>query len=170
MNTKLQKALTEQVNKELFSAYLYLGMATYCESISLDGFGQWMKVQAQEEMIHAMKIFTFLGDRGVRVELPAIAKPETDFTSVLDVFQKTLAHEKKVTASIDKVYSIAKEVKDNASVVFLEWFITEQVEEEKSASDILEKLKLIGKDSGAILMLDQTLGARPAPVTIAPAA
>jgi len=161
MNKKLQKEMINQINKEFFSAYLYLAMAAYFEDRGLAGFARWMQLQAKEELEHGMKIFGFLADRGVKVTLDAIAKPTSDFSSIKDVFGKTLAHEKKVTASIDNLYGIAQSVKDNASVMFLAWFITEQVEEEKNASDILAKLEYVKKeDSAGILMLDKALGMR----------
>ena len=167
MDKKLEKAINEQINKEYFSSYLYLAMAAYFEAKSLPGCSNWMKMQAKEEEFHASKFFDYLNDRGCRVILEAIDKPKADFKSVRDVFEYTLAHEKKVTASINNLYKIAQKVNDNASIMFLQWFITEQVEEEKSASDILAKLDFIKDDSMGILMLDKELGARPQPNTTA---
>jgi len=161
MEKKMVKAINEQINMEMASAYIYLGMAAYFESESLGGCAKWMKLQAKEELGHAMKFFEFLADRGERVQLEAIEKPKGDFTSVEDVFEQTLEHEQKVTASINKLYKLAQDVKDTAAEVMLHWFIDEQVEEEKNAMDILGKLKYVGgKQSSAILLLDQALGSR----------
>jgi ferritin len=136
-------------------------MTAYFEAQSLGGCAKWMKVQAKEEMNHALKFFGFLIDRGERVELAAIAKPDADFSSVKDVFEKTLEHEKLVTASIHKLYKLAESVDDSAAEVLLHWYIDEQVEEEKNAMDILGKLEFVGdKKSPGILMLDKALGER----------
>lgn len=161
MEKKLVKAINEQINKEIYSAYLYLAMVAYFESESLNGCAKWMKIQAKEEMGHAMKFFEFLHDRGQRVELESIAKPDSSFKSVQDVFEKTLEHEQEVTASINNLFKIAQDVKDSAAEVLLHWFIEEQVEEEKSAMEILGKLEYVAdKKSSALLILDQALGAR----------
>jgi ferritin len=160
MDKKLQKAFNDQIKNELYSAYLYLSMAAYFESKNLPGFAHWMKVQYKEEVSHGMKMFGFLVDRGVRVTLQAIPQPELDFASALEVFEKTLAHEKKVTSLIDNLSDLAKEASDNASVVFLQWFISEQVEEEKNANSILDTIKVIKPDSAALIMLDRELARR----------
>lgn len=164
MDKTLEKAMNEQVTKELFSAYLYLSMAAYFDAKNLPGFSHWMKIQAQEEMLHGMKFYIFLNNRGCKVELGAFEKPECDFKSIKDVFEKTLEHEKVVTASINNLYSIATKVNDNASIPTLQWFINEQIEEEKNPTDILARLSFIKEDSTGIIMLDQELGARPQPV------
>lgn len=160
MNKKLQDALNEQIKNELYSAYLYLSMAAYCESENLPGFAHWMKVQAKEETGHGMKIFEFLTDRGVRVVLQAIPQPKADFASPQDVFEKTLEHEQKVTGLINQLYETAEETKDNTAQVFLHWFISEQVEEEKNATHILEMLKAVKPKSAGMIMLDKELGKR----------
>lgn len=160
MNKKLQDALNTQINNEMYSAYLYLGMAAYCESKNLPGFSHWLKIQAKEETAHAMKFFEFLNDRGVRVTLQAIPQPPAEFSSAQDVFEKTLGHERKVTAMIDRLYAIAQETQDNASEVFLQWFINEQVEEEKNATVVVETMKMIKPDSAALIMLDRELAKR----------
>lgn len=160
MDTKLLKEFNEQIKSELYSAYIYLSMAAYFGSVNLSGFGHWMKQQAKEEYKHAMKIFDFINDRGEKVILQAIEQPPVTFSSTADVFKKTLEHEQKVTAMINKLYALAQKAQDNAAAVFLQWFVTEQVEEEKTASDILAQLKMIKSDSGQILMLDKTLGKR----------
>lgn len=161
MDKKLLKAINEQINKELYSAYLYLDMAGYFESESLNGCAKWMKIQAKEEINHAMKFSGFLNDRGERVELEAIAKPDSDYHSVQKVFEKSLEHEQLVTESINRLYKLAQEFRDTAAEVLLHWFIAEQVEEEKSIMDILGKLAFVGeKKSPSILLLDQALGSR----------
>lgn len=164
MNKKLEKEINAQITKEYYSSYLYLSMAAYFESKNLPGMSHWMKMQAQEEMLHTMKFFDFMNDRGCRVVFGAIDKPPSDFSSVKDVFKKTLEHEKKVTASINNLYSIASSANDNAAVVLLQWFITEQVEEEKNPSDILAKIDFIKEDTVGLLMLDKELAARLQPV------
>jgi len=169
MDKKLEKAMNEQIVKELYSSYLYLSMAAYFEAESLSGFSHWMRMQVQEEMIHAMKFFDFLNERGSRVTLGAIDKPPANFLSPEDVFKKTLKHEQLVTQSINNLYSIAQKANDNAACVFLQWFINEQVEEEKSPADILGKLKYAAKAPAGILMLDKDLSTRPQPVLAADA-
>jgi ferritin len=160
MDKKLVNAFNEQIKNELYSAYLYLSMAAYFDSLTLPGSSHWMKVQAKEEIEHAMKMFEFLADRGVRVTLQAIAKPPAEFSSPQDVFKETLTHEQKVTSLIHALYELANKSGDHASSVFLQWFVTEQVEEEKNASEILEHFKLVKPDSAALLMLDKALGKR----------
>ena len=161
MNKKMLKALNTQINKEMYSAYLYLGMAGYFESNNLKGFASWMKVQAQEEMIHAMKIYDYIVDRGDKIQLLTIDAPVCNCKSPLDVFEAAYKHEQKVTKMIHDLVDLADEVNDFATKVFLQWFVTEQVEEESSASEIFEKLKMIG-DTPAILFLDNELGMRKA--------
>ncbi|MCM8785912.1 MAG: ferritin [Candidatus Omnitrophica bacterium] len=160
MDRELYEELNAQVNRELFSAYLYLSMASFFDSIGLEGFATWMKVQAKEEFGHAMRIYDYLNDRGERVIFEKIEKPENNFKSVVDVFEKTLEHEKKITKNIEDLYSLAKEKNDYQSEVFLHWFINEQVEEEKQASRILEKLKKIEGKEHLILMFDKEMGKR----------
>ncbi|MBU1043985.1 MAG: ferritin [Candidatus Omnitrophica bacterium] len=160
MDAKLIKAFNEQIKNEIFSAYMYLGMAAYFETINLPGFAKWMQVQTKEELGHAMKMYSFLNDVGAAVELHAIAKPAADYKSALDVMKKTLAHEKLVTAMIDNLYNLAQKLGDNAATIFLQWFVTEQVEEEKSASDVIALLDRIKPDSAQIVMLDVQMGKR----------
>ncbi len=157
MDKKLQKAFNDQIKNELYSAYIYLAMAAYFETKNLPGFAHWMKVQYREEVSHAMKMFEFLNDRGVRVLLQSIAQPTLEYSSALEVFEETLKHEKKVTALINALYELAKQVNDNASSVFLHWFISEQVEEEKNASQIIETLKIAKPEGPALIMLDREL-------------
>ena len=156
----VQNAVNEQINKELYSAYVYLGMSAYCESINLMGFSHWMRVQSREELGHAMKLFDFVNDRGGKVELQAIAKPPTTYKSPLDVMEQTLKHEQHVTTLIEKLYEVAVKEHDYATQAQLQWFITEQVEEEKNASGILEALKMVGDNRTALLMLDMEMAKR----------
>ncbi len=160
MDTKLVKAINEQIKNEFYSAYLYLGMSAYFETINLPGFASWMQQQTKEELIHAMKLYAYLNDVGAKVELAAIPKPPAAYKSPLDVFKQTLAHEQKVTAMINKLYDLAKKVGDNATTIFLQWFVTEQVEEEKSVITVIETLKRIKLDSAQIIMVDQQMGQR----------
>ena len=162
LSKTLQDAMNEQIKNELYSAYLYLSMSAYCEAANLPGFAHWMRMQAQEEEAHAMKFYDFIHERGGRVVLQAIDQPPVEFPSPRAVFEQTLEHEQKVTAMIHDLYALAVEEKDYASQIFLQWFVTEQVEEEASASQILETLKMIGDKGHALIMLDRQLGRRGA--------
>lgn len=153
-------ALNEQVKNEFYSSYIYLSMAGYCEEIYLPGFAHWMRLQSAEEYVHAMKIHDFVQDRGGRVKLLAIDQPPADFHSPLDVFQQALEHEQLVTGMINNLYGMAGQERDYASQAFLQWFITEQVEEEKTATQIVETLKMIGDKADALIMLDRELAGR----------
>ena len=156
----MQDAINEQINKELFSAYLYLSMAAYFEDKDLPGFANWMTLQASEEQEHAMKFYEFLHDRGGRVLLKAIDAPKTEWNTSLEAFQETLAHEQMITASINALYELALKEKDYPAQIMLQWFIDEQVEEEKNASHIISQIELIDAKGTAILMLDKELGKR----------
>ncbi len=160
MDKKLTATFNEQIKNELYSGYMYLSMAAYFESINLPGFSHWMKKQAGEEKMHAMKMFDFLIDRGERVILEALAQPPAEFSSVKEIFEETLKHEKEVTALINDLYNLSEKVNDQSAMVFLHWFITEQVEEEKNPAKILEDIKKIKADSPAILYLDRELAKR----------
>ena len=162
LSKKLQDAMNEQIKNELYSAYLYLSMSAYCEEANLPGFAHWMRLQAQEEEAHAMKFYGFIYERGGRVVLQAIDQPPVEFQSPRAVFEQTLEHEQKVTAMIHDLYALAVQEKDYASQIFLQWFVTEQVEEEASATQILETLKMIGDKGHALIMLDRQLGSREA--------
>ena len=156
----MQDAMNEQINKELFSSYLYLSMAAYFEDKNLPGFANWMRIQADEERGHAMKFYDFILERGGRVLLKAIDAPKTDWTSSLEVAEEVAAHEAKVTASINALYELALKEKDYPAQVMLQWFISEQVEEEKNAAEIVANLKLIDARGTAVLMLDHRLAKR----------
>ncbi len=156
----LQEAINNQIKSELHSAYIYLAMTAYCESLNLHGFAHWMRMQSQEELSHAMKLFDYVNDRGGRVALQAIDAPPLDFNSPLEMMEETLAHERKVTAMINALYEVAIKEHDYATQVHLQWFLTEQVEEEKNSGELVERLKMIGEQSAALLLLDRELGAR----------
>ncbi len=156
----MQDAMNEQINKELFSSYLYLSMAAYFEARNLSGFAHWMRVQADEEREHAMKFYNFILERAGNVLLKAIDAPKTEWSSSLEVAEEVAAHEAKVTASIYALYELAMQEKDYPAQVMLQWFITEQVEEEKNAAEIVANLKLIEERATAVLMLDKQLGKR----------
>lgn len=162
LSKSLQNALNEQIKNELYSAYVYLSMSAHFEAANLRGFAHWMRVQSQEEVAHAMRIFDFINDRGGRVVLQAIDEPPADFKSPLEVFQKALEHERKVTEMIHKLYELAVKGNDYPAQVMLQWFIEEQVEEEKSATEVVEQLKLIGDQGAGLFMLDRQLGERKA--------
>jgi len=160
LSKKMQDALNEQIREELASAYIYLSMAAYCESINLRGFAHWMQLQANEEMAHAMKFYGYINERGGRVMLKALEQPPIEFAGPVDVFEKTLAHEQHITGCIHKLYALASEEKDYASLGLLQWFVDEQVEEESNAGEILDTLKMVGDKGQALFMLDRQLGAR----------
>jgi ferritin len=156
----LTDALNDQLKQELYSSYLYLSMSAYCDEKNLTGFAHWMRLQADEERDHAMKFFDFIQDRDGRAVLQAIPQPARDFGSPVDLFEQVLAHEQEITSLIDQLYRKAAAEQDHATQVFLQWFISEQVEEEKTASQILETLRMAGDNKVALLMLDRELGAR----------
>ena len=162
ISKSMQDAINEQINKELFSSYLYLSMAAYFAGKNLQGFSKWMHVQAGEERGHAMKLYEHLEDRGGRVLLKAIAAPKTEWASNLEVFREAAAHEAMITASINGLYETAQQEKDYPAQVLLQWFINEQVEEEKNAAAIVADLELIEDRGTAVLMLDKQLGKRGA--------
>lgn len=157
---RLTAELNKQINEELFSAYLYFSMSGYCSFIGLKGTANWFFVQGQEEMTHAWRFYNYINSQGGQVILSAIEKPASSFKSIQHMFEETLKHEKHITARINLLANLATKDKDHATEVFLQWFITEQVEEEQNATDILAKLKLVGKDGAALLMVDNELAAR----------
>ena len=162
LSPALRDAFNEHLKQELYSAYLYLAMAAYCESINLPGFAHWMLLQAEEEREHAMKFYRFIHDRGGRVILPAIPQPPSEFASPAALFEQALAHEQEVTTMIHHLYGRAVDEGDYPSQVFLQGFVAEQVEEEKTASALVETLRMVGEDKVGLLMLDRELGARTA--------
>ena len=160
MDKKLEAAFNDQINKEYYSAYLYLAMKTYFAENNLEGFVNWFDIQVQEEKAHAVGMYNYVLERGAHVDLPAIDRPELEGSTPVEIFKQVLAHEKYVTSRINAVYDVAEEVKDRAAMLFLNWYIKEQVEEEASASDILAKLEMIGDDKHGLLALDKELSAR----------
>ena len=160
LSKKIEKAINQQINAEIYSSYLYLSMATYFESKGLGGFSNWMRQQAQEELFHGMKMFDFVCERGGRVTLQAIDKPPSKWSSPLDAFENVLSHEQKVTGLINDLVDLALDERDHATNIFLQWFVSEQVEEEDTAGGLVDKLKLIGKDANGLFMLDTELGQR----------
>jgi ferritin len=160
MSKTMQDAFNEQMKQEFYSAYLYLSMSAYCDTVNLPGLSRWMRFQAVEETKHAMKIFDHLLDRSGRVELQQIDRPATSFSSARDAFEQAHKHEQQVTASINKVYGLAMDERDFASRVFLDWFVQEQVEEEKTSGLLAEQLRMVGDDRPGLLMLDRDLGQR----------
>ena len=163
---KLREALIDQINHEYFSSYLYLAMSADFSSKNLDGFASWMRIQAQEEAIHAMKIFDFLIERGEKIVLKAIEKPQETWETPLAAIEAALNHEKFITAKINDLVDLAIDTKDHSSFSFLQWFVDEQVEEEATADAILQKIKMIKDSSGALFYINKELGGRPAKIKI----
>lgn len=160
MNKKLRDAINDQVKNEFFSAYAYLSMAAYCESVNMSGFAHWLYVQSEEEVEHAMKFFDHLNERGERVTLQAIEQPPAEFDSLLEVFQAAYAQEQKVTGQINNIYDIAVDVKDYPAQALLQWFAVEQVEEEDITSELVERLEMIDGQPAGLVMLDRELANR----------
>ena len=160
INKVMQDAMNDQINKELYSSYLYLSMAAYFEDKNLPGFAHWMRIQEAEEREHAMKFYDFILERGGKVTLKAIDAPKTEWKSALEAAEEVAAHEAQVTASIHALYELAMKEKDYPVQVMLQWFISEQVEEEKNAAEIVSNLKLIEERGTAVLMLDHRLAKR----------
>jgi ferritin len=158
----VQNAINDQIKHEFYSSYLYLSMSAYFETQSLPGFARWMRLQSQEEHEHAMKFFDFVNDRGGTIELQALDQPPGEFQSPLDVFEQALGHERKVTALINRLYELAIKESDYATQTLLQWFVTEQIEEEKNAGQIVEQLKMTGGEPSALLLLDRELAGRGA--------
>ena len=168
INKKVEDALNGQLNAEYYSSYLYLSMAAYFESIDLPGFANWMRIQTQEEMFHALKFYDYIIERGGRVILRAIEAPPSEWKSPWDVFETTFKHEQKVTGLINDLVFLARDERDNAAEIFLQWFVNEQVEEEDNVNKILGQLKLIKDSPQALFMLDKELAQRvftPPPAT-----
>ena len=160
ISPRMQDALNEQIRNEFFSSVTYLSMSAHFEHQNLPGFAAWMRAQAGEEHVHAMKIFDHVLDRGGQVKMLAIAQPPVQFEAPVTVFEQALQQERAVTRSIHDLYAMAMETKDYPARVFLDWFVNEQVEEEKTAELIVEQLKMVGGDRPALLLLDRELGQR----------
>jgi len=160
LSQKLTQALSDQVNAEYHSAYIYLSMSATADGMGLKGVANWLFVQAQEEMAHGTNIYEYVLERGAAPTFEAIEKPPTSFVSVNEIFEMVLAHEQKVTKSINNIATLAMQEHDHACYQFMMWYVNEQVEEEASATDILDKLRLIGDNKGLLLSLDKELSAR----------
>ncbi|WP_457754246.1 ferritin [Thermococcus sp.] len=160
LSEKMLKALNEQLNRELYSAYLYFAMAAYFEDLNLEGFANWMKAQAEEELGHALRFYNYIYDRNGRVELKAIEQPPKEWDSPLAAFEAAYEHEQFITRHIHELVALAEEEKDYSTRAFLEWFINEQVEEEANVKKIVDKLKFAKDSPQIIFMLDQELGQR----------
>lgn len=159
----MQDALNAQIRQEFAAFYLYLSMAAHCEAANFPGFAKWLRAQALEEQGHALKIVDYLQDRGGRVALQALPQPATEWPNLLALFEQVRDHEQKVTGEIHELYEIADQEKDYASHAFLEWFLTEQIEEEKTSTQVADTLRMAGDHPGALLMLDREMGARGGP-------
>lgn len=160
LNKKIEKALNEQINAEMYSAYLYLSMSAYFESENLSGMANWMYVQYQEEMSHAMKLYRYVNDRGGKVTFKEIKAPQTSWKDSVDVFTNVLEHERHVTSLINSLVDLAIEEKDHATNNILQWFVAEQVEEEANAEDILEKTKRVIDSKNGLYLIDKELSSR----------
>ena len=160
ISEKMNAAFNKQINEEFYSAYLYLSMSAYFERLGLLGFSNWMKVQTQEETAHAMGLFDYVNSRGGKIELEQVNKPQINWNSALDAFEAVLKHEEFITSKISELMDVAETEKDRPALSFLQWYIKEQVEEEATAGDLLTKLKLIGSDVNALLLMDKDLAAR----------
>ncbi|UCF40984.1 MAG: ferritin [Gemmatimonadota bacterium] len=159
-STAVVKAINDQIAMEFKAAYTYLSMSAYFENKNLPGFARWMRMQYEEELAHALRLFDFLTDLGARVELQQIPQPPADYDSTLAAFQAALQHEQKVTASINKIYDLAVKESHYPTQLQMQWFVNEQVEEEKSVGDVISQLQLVGDNGPALLMLDKQLGGR----------
>ncbi len=161
ISEKMAEAINEQINAEMYSGYLYLSMAVDFAEKNLDGFEHWMRLQAQEELDHGMRFLDYLQERGGHVELETIEKPEVEWKTPLEAFEYVYQHECKVTGMINDLVDLAEKEKDRATVNMLQWFVDEQVEEEDSADEIVQKLKMVGDNPSALLMMNEKLAQRP---------
>ena len=160
ISEKMQNAFLDQINKELFSEYLYLSMKAYCLEKNLLGFANWFDVQVQEEHAHAMGMYDYVVERGGRVILEAIEKPENNWENPLELFKAVLKHEEFVTSRINALMDVAEETKDRAALIFLNWYLKEQVEEEANVGGVIAQLELIGDDKSGLFALDKELATR----------
>ena len=160
LSTKLETALNDQLHLELVSSYAYLGMAAHFQQTAFTGFARWMELQSQEELRHANKFFSYIGERGGKVKLQAIPEPKCNYKSALEAFQASLAHEQKVSAAICGIYDVALVGKDFATLSFLKWFLDEQVEEEKNVGEMVAKLELVGDNRNGLFHLDKLAAKR----------
>lgn len=166
LSAKMQKALNTHLNEEMYSSYLYLSMASYFDEKNLKGFANWMRLQSNEEQMHGMKFFDYILQKGGKVTLLPIDGPKTSWKNIMEVFKDTLKHEQKITGLINKLVESAIQEKDYATHTFLQWFVTEQVEEEANVEEILQKLEMIGDNKSGLYMLDNELGSRTAETAV----
>jgi len=166
LSKKLTDALNKQINEEFYSSYIYLAMAAYLEDTNLDGMAHWMKMQAQEEHLHGMKLFDYMIERGARVELHPVAAPPREWDSPLASFVAALEHEKYMTESINGLANLAIEEKDHATNNIMQWYIQEQVEEEASVDNIVNKMNMMGTEGPGLFLMDRELASRPAPAIV----
>lgn len=160
MKPEINEALNQQIQREMHSSFIYLSMSAYLTSVGLNGFAHWMRVQAEEELFHAMKVFDFIHDRDGRVKLYSVDEPEHTWSSLQEVMEYTLSHEKAMTEHINDLVDMAIQKRDHATNNFLQWFVQEQVEEEDNLRNILDKLKLVGTEGQGVFMLDQEMSTR----------
>lgn len=167
LNEKMEEAINEQINREMYSSYLYLAMSAYSSAKGLPGFAHWFRIQVEEETIHAMKFFDYLNRQGANVKLKEIKEPPMEFGTPLEMFLKTLEHEQFITRSIHELVDLAIAERDHATNAFLQWYVNEQIEEEENDNDIIAKLKLVGDNINSLYMLDNELAQRlpPQPAT-----
>ena len=163
IDKKMEEALNNQIKEELYSMYIYMAMSAYLEDMGLKGMARWMLAQSQEEYEHAMKIYQYIYARGGRVRFLSIGEPPNDYDGVLDVFKKAYEHEQYITGKINELMDLAHELRDYATIDFLQWFVDEQVEEEESTGDIVRELEMIGDSKNALFMLDKELGGKRQP-------
>ncbi len=156
----VEKALNDQINAEFYSSYLYLAMAAHCESIDMPGAANWMRIQSEEEQFHSFKFYDYIVERGGKVNLSGIDAPPNEWGSLIDIFEATLAHEQKVTSLINDLVYLAREQRDNATEIFLQWFVTEQVEEEDNVNKILAQLKMVKDSPQTLYLIDKELSQR----------
>ncbi|MDA0723359.1 MAG: ferritin [Verrucomicrobia bacterium] len=170
IDSLIEEALVKQINQEFAAAYNYLGMSGYFDANTLDGFAHWMQTQHNEEMAHGMRLFRYLLDRGGKIDLATIPKPRSDFKGTVDAFEAALEQERENTIAINRLYELATECHDYATKSHLQWFLDEQVEEEKTIEDIIAMLRMAKEDISAILFLNEKLGARKVTNETAPVA
>ena len=160
LNPKIEKAINDQINAEIYSAYLYYSMAAYFENMSLKGFSHWLRVQALEELTHVQKFYGYVFERGGRIEMQAVEAPQAEWESPLAVFQNVYEHEAEVSAMVNTLLDLSIAESDHATSNFLQWFVAEQVEEEASADEVVQRLKLVEKTDGGLFLLDQEMDKR----------
>ncbi|MCP4290218.1 MAG: ferritin [bacterium] len=167
MNEKMVAALNQQINEEYYSSYIYLAMAAYLDDSDLDGMGHWMRMQAQEEYLHAMKIFDFMVERGARIKLSAVAEPPFEWETPLAAFEAALDHERYMTDNINKLVDLAISERDHATNNIMQWYVSEQVEEEANVEGIVKKMKMMGDSGQGLFLMDRELASRPVPTIVA---